>query len=297
MEEKTVKEPVEEEKTPAEHTPNVEEKEQEAVALRQELSELNKSKEKYYNELRIIRQSIKEIKDQISVLREERDQLTNSVKELKEERSKQNKEVKEKVRDRKEAEKKKKDLLSELNIRQDPVKLKHQIEALELKLETEPMKFSKEEQLRKKIKELQTHYKSIEKVGDEWKEIKQTLKEFSSVRGKAEDTHKKIQSLAQKSQEKHEEMNHLYDKIRDFRKKEQPVAEEYLKYKLQYNELKKKLGGTVADVKEKRKVVQRNEARNYKKKVQQKTAEVKDKLKKRKKLSTEDILTFQAIDE
>lgn len=269
-------------------------KKREASALRSQVGSLGTTKEDSFRELRSTRDKIKFRASKIQSLKKERDDLTKQVKEFKQEREKFNTEVKEKAEERKEVGQKKKDLLDKMNIREDPAKIKHMIQALETKIETEVMPFTKEQQLQKKIKELKVQYKELEKLGDVWKEINASSTGLSEVRQKAEESHKNVQTLAKQSQEKHEEINRLYEELKQLREQEQPLAEKYLREKAEFEELKKKLDELQARIGELSKVLNEEDEKDFKSKVQEKTAEVKEKLKKRQKLSTEDILAFQA---
>ena len=269
-------------------------KKKEAFALRSQVGALSVAKEDSFRELRSARDKIKFRASKIQSLKKERDDLTKQVKEFKVEREKFNTEVKEKAEERKEVGLKKKDILDKMNIHEDPAKIKHMIQALETKIETEVMPFSKEQQLQKKVKELKAQYKELEKLGDVWKEINASSSGLSEVRQKAEESHKNVQTLAKQSQEKHEEINRLYEELKQLREQEQPLADKYLKEKAEFEELKKKLDEYQARIGELSKILNEEDEKDFKSKVQEKTAEVKEKIKKRQKLSTEDILAFQA---
>jgi len=269
-------------------------KKKEVSTLRPQLNSLGNQKEDSFRELRSARDKIKFRASKIQELKKERDDLTKQVKGFKEEREKLNLEVKEKSEERKEIGQKKKELLDKLNIKEDPAKIKHLIQSLESKIETEVMPFTKEQQLNKKIKELKAQLKELDKLGEVWKEINVSSSGLSEVRQKAEDSHHNVQSLAKQSQEKHEEINRLYEELKELRSQEQPLAEKYLKEKKEFEEIKKKVDELQARISELSKLLNEEDEKDFKSKVQEKTAEVKEKLKNRKKLSTEDILAFQA---
>lgn len=269
-------------------------KKKEIFTIRPKLNSLSTAKEDSFRELRSVRDKIKFRASKIQSLKKERDALTKQVKEFKQEREKFNTEVKEKAEERKEVSQKKKELLDKMNVHEDPAKIKRMIRQLETKIETEVMPFTKEQQLQKKIKELKVQLKELEKLGDVWKEINTASSSLSEVRQKAEESHHNVQTLAKQSQEKHEEINHLYEELKQLRAQEQPLVEKYLKEKKEFEELLKKFEELQARVTELGKVLHEEDERDFKSKVQEKTAEVKEKLRTRKKLSTEDILAFQA---
>ena len=129
-------------------------KKKEFSKLRSQFNSINTEKEKVYRDLKSIRDKVKDRASKIKTFKEERDNLTKQVKEMKGERDKFNKIVQEKSGEKREVDKKKRELFAELDIEEDPSKLKRQVEELETKLETEPMAFKKEQQFNKTIKEL-----------------------------------------------------------------------------------------------------------------------------------------------
>ena len=140
------------------------EKKKELSKIRTSLISCNKEKEEAYQQLRTTKEKIRSRTARIKELKKERDDLTKEVKQVKESRDKENQTMKEKSTARKEVDKKKKELMDKLKIKEDPAKLKVEIDKLEQKIETEVMPFTKEQQIRKKIKELKTAYKKVEKV-------------------------------------------------------------------------------------------------------------------------------------
>ncbi len=272
-------------------------KKKEVASQRSKLKEINSEKEEAYRELRSIRDKNKFRTKKINTLKKERDALTKQVKSLKEKREKLNKAVREKAKSKKEGDQKKQEFLDKHDFKGNPARLKTEAEQLEMKIETEIMAFSKEQELRKRIKELKAKFKAVEKQSAIWKEINSASSDFRETKMKAEESHQNIQELAKQSQEKHEEINKLYAEMKKVREEEQPLAEKYLKLKVQYEQVKKDLEELQARVKVLGKVFHDEEEKSYKTQVREKTAEVKEKLKKRQKLSTEDILAFQAIKE
>jgi len=271
------------------------EKKREVSTLRQQLNALGTDKENSYRELRSLRDKIKFRASKISSLKKERDDLTKQVKDIKGERDKLNKEVKDKAEERKEISQQKKEILQKLDFPEDPVKIKIMIEKMETQIVTEVMPFTQEQRINKKIKELKAKLKELEKIGTAWHEINQASSNLFETRKKAEDTHKNVQNLAKQSQDKHEEINRLYEELKELRTQEQPITEKYVQQKTQFEQLQKDLTEKQARLTELSKVLHEEDEKDYSTKVREKTNEVKEKLKKGKKLSTEDILAFQAM--
>ncbi len=274
-----------------------EQKKKELSALRSKLNFLHNDKEAAYKELKVLRDQIRTKSSRIKVLREERDNLTKKVKEQKQERDLLNKEAQEKANEKKEVLQKKTDLSEKIERGENPRMLKETIRRMESRLETEVMPFEKEKEMRKVIKSLQAKYKKVQHLEEVWKEVNSATADFSETRRKAQDLHESIQGIAQQSQAKHEELNAIYESIKKLREEEQKLAEKHLQFKVQWETAKKEADALFARVGELAKLFNEEMEKSFKVKVREKTDEVREKIKNRKKLSTEDILAFQALDE
>ena len=272
-------------------------KKKEIGRSRFKLNSLNAEKENAFRELRSVSDKVKTRLSRIKQLKQERDELTKQVKSLKEERGKLNLEVKEKASQHKQMEEKKKELLGDFNVSDNPSKIKAEIAHLEEKIETEVMPFSKEQQLTKRIKELKIRYKEVAKLDEVWKEVNTVSADFAEQRRKAQESHWGVQEKANESQKKHEQIQVLFDEVKNLRETEQPLAEKHLQLKVEYEQIKKTLEDLLKRVNELAKILDEQQEMSFKEKVKERTAEVREKIKTRKKLSTEDILAFQAIND
>ena len=271
-------------------------KKKELSSLRSQLRNQNSEKEGYFRQLRSIRDKIRSRLVSINLFKEERDKATVEVKDLKKERDVLNDEVKQKSSLKKDVETKKKELGSVIFSQyEDPRKIKAQIDKLENALETEVINFSKEQQLRKTLKELKNKYKSLEGARKIFVEARAVESGFTNTRRKAQRIHKEIQEKAAISQEKHEKINSFYEEIKAFREEEKPLAENYLKLKKDYDTIKIHLEELQKRTDELSKLFEEDKEKSFAVKAKEKTDEVKDKIRRGKKLNTEDILAFQAI--
>ncbi len=266
----------------------------EVLLLRSQLNSLQVQKEEIYGQLHTIDGSIKSSLTQIASLKQERDELTKKVKELKQERDKSNAAVQEKSALKKEADQKKKELSGELNLRDNSGKIKSLIYQLEQKLETEVMPFPKEEQIRKKIKELQAQHKRFETLRAASKNLNTAAADVAVNRRKAEQFHREVQETAVLSQNKHEQLKAIYGEIKKLRETEKPLWEKYLGLKAQYEQIKKSFEETLSKVKELSALFSQEETKSFKEQMREKTAQVAEKIKKKEKLNIDDILAFQA---
>ncbi|MBI2572930.1 hypothetical protein HYV86_03670 [Candidatus Woesearchaeota archaeon] len=267
----------------------------EQSSLRTQVSTINKDKEDVFRQLRSIRDKIADRLARVNALKQERDALTTEVKNLKQERDKLNDVVKGKASQRKDIDEKKQHLMGKVDVKEDPSRLRKQIEQIESRLETDVMPFNKEQELRKVLKDLQNKVKKLGELGEVWNEVKSFSSEFSVDRKKAQESHKLVQQKAQESQERHEQLNALYEEIKKLREEEKPLVAKYVEFKKQYDESKVKLEDVSGRAGEMSKHIEKENTSRFDQQVKVKTDEVKEKMRKGKKLTTEDILAFQAL--
>ena len=273
------------------------EKKREVSDLRSQLNAVHTEKEELYRQLKSVHDTIKQNSAQIKVLKLERDTFTKQVKTLKDERQKQHQSVKEKADQKLKVEEKKKSLHKEFSFRESPGQLKSQIERLEMKIVTDALPFEKEQQLNKVIKELKAKLKQMQQLIVAGQEMNTISADVASGRRTAQDLHEQVQKTAQQGQEKHEKINEFYSVLKESRAQEKTLAERYLQLKNQYYDLKKKLEEVLVRYTELSRMFKQEEEKSFTMKVKEKTAEIQEKIKKGKKLSTEDILAFQAMKE
>jgi uncharacterized coiled-coil DUF342 family protein len=265
----------------------------ELAQCRAKVSTVNKEKEEMFRQLRSIRDKIKVRSRKLKSLKEVRNTLTEEVKKLKSERDSLNSAVKSVTENVKSAPIRE-DYSKGYDKENDPRKMKRELEMLEQKIEVEVISFTKEQQFRKRIKELQ---KKLEKVSQQQEDTKQARVahgQLSETRRKAQQSHKKVQEKASESQGKHEEMNILYDNIKTLREEEKPLVEKYIEHKKLFEDLKIQQDVLQKRVKELSDHFNTVTEQNFKAIAKEKSAEVKEKMKKGKKLRTEDILAWQA---
>ncbi|HLC90609.1 MAG TPA: hypothetical protein VJI15_02470 [Candidatus Nanoarchaeia archaeon] len=293
-------------------------KKREVAQLRSTLHDLYVQKEASFQKLKAFREQIRSKIDQMNSLKKERDLLTQEVKAIKEERNKLNQEVREKSdalkqfgtnnplpapsSDRKNDNSHNKNYdgrnknYNTANSQQmPPGKIKMLIRKMEEQLETEVMSFDKEKQLTKKVKELKAEYKKIEAQDQQWKERQTAASGFIQKRKEAQHSHHSLQEKADASQQKHQEVNKVYEDLKAIRNQIKPLETEHLRLKEEYHAVKRQLGDAQQDIQKLSRVFEDKEKKIKQSFAQERTAEVKEKIKKRQKLSTEDILAFQAI--
>ena len=125
--------------------------------------------------------------------------------------------------------------------------------------------------------------------------IRDVRKELKKVKDEAESAHAKVQELAQASQEKHERITKLFNEIKGFREEEKVWAQQYKDLKALWLPMKDEMDQVTAQMRELEEKLGMAREQSYKEVLAEKSKEVKDKIKKGKKLSTEDLLAFQAM--
>lgn len=271
--------------------------------LRSRLSELNDQKEKLFDQRNHIAKEISELIKNVKGIRTERDSMTSEVKLSKEEREKLNDDIKKAIADAKKLTTERDELIKKSGVKDDPRFLKRELERLNYKIETEAMSFDKETKLMKVIKDMQKKLnasKGIMMVSDKLRALSREIDRMKSI---AQQAHEKVKVSAKVSQEKHSGMIEVSHKIDSLKAKEdefntqitakkaemQPIGAELDAKVKTLNELKAKLGIATEEVKQQKVAEQ-------KKKMSDRADEVRAKLMRGEKLTTEDILILQGAD-
>ena len=276
---------------------------QEVRKLRTRLHELNEQKEKLFDQRNHVSKEISELIKNVKGIRSERDTMTSEVKLSKEEREKLNDDIKNAISDAKELQKKRDELQAKSGLKEDPRFLKRELERLNYKIETEAMSFEKETKMMKVIKDMKKKLDSAKEVMAVSDKLRALSREIDRMKAIANQAHEKVRMSAKVSQEKHTGMMEVSHKIDELKKKEdefnsqitakkaemQPVAEELDGKVKQLNDIKGKLGIAIEEVRQQK-------AAEQKKKISDRAEEVRAKLMRGEKLTTEDILVLQGAD-
>jgi len=268
-----------------------------------ELNEVDKEKESWFRKKEECSAKIKSSIQKIQENKTKRNSLTQEVKELKPKRDIINKEINEKLNNLNDLKKGAEDYSKSLNFKESPSRIRHSIEKLEFKIETEPMSFDKEQALMKKIRELKKFYESSSIIYEADKKLKDTSNSIRKMRKEANEAHALVQEKAKHSQILHEEILKISAEIDKMRIEEEEAFKKFSEFKKNFNEansqLKEKISAMnyakelldkiSADKKEKR----RQEQESF---LKSKEEEVNQKIKRREKLTTEDLLVFQKFE-
>lgn len=237
----------------------------------------------------------------VKELRGERDALTTMVKIQKEERKKLHDELNKKkyslrvLRERYDGVKKThKDMVS-------PAALEGLIKKMEFRVETEGMIFDAEQKMMKKIKELKKKMEATHGLRVLWDQLKELRKEVQLLISQCEATHRAVQEHAGKSQQKHEQVMSLLHEVYELRTQEVEVEKQIQKQKKVCDASRQNLEQELLKLNEISKKVNtvRSEGKRYREEkvsftIEQKSRSVEEKIKRKEKLTTADLLAWQA---
>lgn len=269
------------------------------ASMRSKLDELNEKKEAEFQKKTELTEQIDELINQIKNLKDNRNEKVETVKEAVEDRSKLNTEIKEKIKVAKVIDEEKKKLMKQHNITEDPSKIKGMVEKLESQIETQIMSFNQETKLMKQIKELKKKMEGAQVMGEVIKQSKEISKEINELKKQAETAHKSVQNRAKMSQDEHEKLVSISNKIKELKAQRKDALHKFKTFKAEFKDLNEQFK---EDLKVHREVkkdgVKKKVKRDKKpvvpaKDVAQMKEEIDDKLKKGKKLTTEDLLAYQ----
>ncbi|MDP6139510.1 MAG: hypothetical protein QGI89_05480, partial [Candidatus Woesearchaeota archaeon] len=172
-------------------------------SLNKDLNRFNSEKESWFRKKEDFSKNIRNKITDTKENRNKRDTLTKQVKELKEKRRNFNEGAKKKISEVV----KLKDTVNNLTKKakvKDPLKIKGDIDRLEVKLETEAMPFEKEKELAKNLKMMKKSLGDASEVIGILKKTKKFDSEINNARKNTHKTHNEIQKIASESQVMHE---------------------------------------------------------------------------------------------
>jgi uncharacterized coiled-coil DUF342 family protein len=267
--------------------------------LRRVLNSLDSQKENHFKKRSAIQEQITSKIREIKALKDKRDGQTVQVKQLKVQRDSLNEDITKDVSSlkltRKETPQEEK--------RESPSFLLMQIKKLEQRMETSVMSFEKEKVLMKEIKTIKKKYLELKAKDEQYTNVKELSKTLQDKKRHADDVHQQIQDHARQSQQFHEQLLVLSKEVDTLKVQEEEEHKKFMELKDQFNEknnqlkeLLEKLNGLKTEL-DKHNVKTKEERKNQEMEfLKKKDAEVQEKLKKKKKLTTEDILILQSVD-
>ncbi|MBT4397549.1 hypothetical protein HOD38_04740 [archaeon] len=271
----------------------------EITSLKTKLDELNAHKEEWFKKKEELKDKIAQLIKSVKSVKSNNDTFSDKIKKFKDEREKYNKEVRGLIKKIKEINDKKKDKLQKLKIK-DPDSVKKQIAQLETNLETEALSFSKEKQLMKQIKDLKKKIAGVKDLDELQGESKGLSEKIDTTKKKAEDFHNKIKETLKDNKDGYKEFNSISKEINTVKKEQEDAFDKFITYKQEFSELNKKLRekqkmvkGLYGKDKDKKDKVRKKKQQIDEQKIEEKSKAVEEKIKKKKVLTTEDLIAFQ----
>ncbi len=159
---------------------------------------------------------------------------------------------------------------------------------------------SKEEAIVKRLRELDTQIKEIEKISDASGDIREIVAQLREAKAEAENCHKLVSEYAEKAQSEHDTMIGLYEQADKLRKQADEAQAKFIECKKAADEEHKKhieqiksfheTDGAVAAIKNKQKSVRKKKTDVESKKA---ADDIFARFKNGEKLSTEDLMALQ----
>jgi len=278
-------------------------------ALKTEVAALSEQKENAFAKKQAISSQIAQAISQIKEHKTKRDEMTKNVRDKKVARDSLNNQIKELIAKLKELTK---DAPAPKVIKRkegdkptSPSLLRKDIDAMKYRIETEGMSFENEQKVMKLIKEKQKLLESMSSHLAHSAEARELSKQIDKLKDESDVVHEEIQKMAKLSQAEHEAILTLSKNIDAMRVDEKAAQTESASLKATFREKAAQTGQLVEAAnaeksvkREKRRVdsvaKQAEHQQQIKQMIDQQAVEVEKKIKGKKKLTTEDLLVFQA---
>ncbi len=276
---------------------------EEIINIRKELNSSDNLKENSFKKYREIHYIFKDSINKIKSLKSNNDSFNSEVENLKDEREKYNSIVKDLINKIKVLEKKKEEFISKNNIKVFPSKIKEQIEALESSIETEAYTFDKEKKVMKRIKDLKGVYNKSSILNNVLEELNKVSQLIDENRSLADNCHKKVLEIVKENKKSFDDIISMSKEIQDLRKQKDNFFEEFKKHKLNFSGLNNKLKEKLLEIsslqwKLEGSYREFNKSRKERQEelIKEKAKLIEEKIGKKQKLTTEDLIFFQGSD-
>ena len=273
---------------------------EEVANLRKDLNSINALKENSFKKQRELKNNLIGSINKIKTLKSSSDSFSSKVEDLRKERDNHNSVVRGLISKIKELDKQREEILIKNNIKIPPNRLKEDIERLEKSIETEGYSFDKELKVMKKIKELKTLYKKTSVLNEVFENMDNISKSINENRLVADDCHKKMVGIMSENKKSFDGFLGLSKEIESLKKQQALAFEDFKKHKSSFNEKNNSLKEKLLDLSVLQSKLNEdyNELNTSKKEKQERIMEervksVEEKISKKQKLTTEDLIFFQ----
>lgn len=274
----------------------------EVANIKKELNAVNDLKENSFKKQKDLRNQLLESIKKIKELKSKNDGFNSEVENLKKERDKHNASVKELIAKIKDLDRQKEEVLIKNNIKIPPSRLKGDIERLESSIETEAYSFDKELKVMKRIKELKSLYNKTSVLNDIFEEMDKTSKIINENRSVADNHHKKIIQLISENKKSFDDFIGLSREIELLKEQQNSAFEEFKSQKSKFIEINNTLKEKLLDISvlqskinEVYNEIDLNRKEKQESIIKERAKYVEEKISKRQKLTTEDLIFFQGF--
>ena len=268
--------------------------------LKRELRSVGSSRKQFYLKYEKFWEEFNPLIEKIKDIRSMRDDHTVSVKSLKTRRQSANTAAKDAMDELKKLQSEKHAKSRDLGISKPAPRVAEEIDRLEFKIETEVIPFEQEKRLNKLIKEKKTELERAKELTGVYQKLRKSSQTLNASKSVSGDAHRELRLHASVSQKLHEDMMVQVKKADELKARIRPVEKER-------RDLAKKSDSLKTELKEKTTLLvtvdkQLDEARaedGQKRKlaeeraIAEKEAELTEKIKSGKKLTTDDLRMLQ----
>ncbi|MBS3146275.1 hypothetical protein J4471_01110 [Candidatus Woesearchaeota archaeon] len=272
----------------------------EIVEIRKKIGELRQEKDAVFKRRENLRDSIKKKISDLRTLKNKKDKDSIGLQEERKEKSILNQELTELIKKVKQLNEERKEIVKERKVPTYPDNIKKLIQKLEEKIETEVVSYEEEKRLMKKIRKLKEEYKSLKGIIDINAEYKKISGNIDTKKNRLDEIRKKIREDLEKSSD-YDDFMKISKEIFELKNQVSQLNEEYYNLKTEVLKAGLQLKEKIIAIEKIRKdldsIDKENKRANESKKQElliQRVSVVEEKLKKGQKLSTEDLIAFQA---
>lgn len=276
-------------------TARIKELNREIFDLNAKLSSLNEQKEGWFKKKEELKQQISKLVNEIKDVKIQKDTLNDNVKNLKSQRDMYNAEVKKLIYKIKELGSQRETALKKCDNKSDFIGLREKIDSLESKIETDALSFKEEQKIMKQIKKLKESYSQYSDLVKVVEKINETSNAIEESKRKAEEAHKKMGESVKLNFERYGEFIADSKKIIWLRDEQEKAFQAFLQSKNNFAFVNNKLKEKLIEANRLQQELNESERREREKQISLMDikAKVEEKLKRKEKLTTEDIISFQ----
>lgn len=271
----------------------------EITTLKSELQKIVQEKENWYKEKEEYKKQIIDLVNELKAVKNSKDSFNIVYNELRTNRDKLNNKVKDLIREIKKLRRDRKDLVKKLGITLDPEKIKEKIKFLEDKIQTEVLPFKKEETLMGEIRSLKKSLGESSAVVALDQKIESTSKMIEENKRKSQEYHMKLKELFKSHRKSggYKDFISLSKQIEFLRTGQNMAYKMFGEFRMRFLALNKLLRHKLFEegrihnrIEDNRKRAAERKERETEILLEKKLKEVEEKLRTKKKLTTEDLI-------